>query len=129
MTKLEVKTIYQPMSGYESKMLNRDSKTIPMGKVQLQSYPLVKNSSIVNGKYIMQMNYNGSMNQGGMKRGKDGIKNWPSTAVHYLMKKGYSFDTHGNCYLAKNKIVNKVDLMEVEKEYLQIMVNLQKYFG
>lgn len=127
MNKLEVKTIYQPMAGYESKMLKRDSKTIPMGKVQFQSYPLVKNSSIVSGKYIMQMNYNGSMKQGGMTRGKDGIKNWPSTAVHYLMKNGYSFDTHGNCYLEKNKFVNKVDLIDMESKYLQTMVNLQKY--
>ena len=70
MNKIEIK----PMLGYESKLLNRDSKQLTIGKIQYQAYPQVKGGQIVKGKYIVQLNYNGSMKQGGMKRNVDGIK-------------------------------------------------------
>ena len=125
--KMTIKTTYDQMLGHESKILNRHSKTTPMGKVQLQSYPEVSNGAIIKDSYIMQLNCGGSMNQGGMKRnGNDGIKNWPSTAVHYLMKKGFKFDKKGNCYFESNK-VNNSNFVEMETRYLQTMVNLQKH--
>jgi len=119
MNKIEIK----PMLGYESKLLNRDSKQLTIGKIQYQAYPQVKGGQIVKGKYIVQLNYNGSMKQGGMKRNVDGIKNWPSVAVHYLMKEGFKFDSHGNCYV-KN-VVDSTEYFNVETKLLQAMVNLK----
>jgi len=111
------------MLGHESKLLNRDTKQLSIGKIQYSSYPQVKSGSIVKGKYIAQLNYNGSMKQGGMKRGVDGIKNWPSVAVHYLMKEGFKFDSHGNCYI--KSVVDMSEYSEVGKKLIQAMVNLK----
>jgi hypothetical protein len=119
MNKIEIR----PMLGHESKLLNRHSKQLSIGKVQYQSYPQVKRGSIVKGKYIVQLNYNGSMKQGGMKRSVDGIKNWPSVAVHYLMKEGFKFDSHGNCYI--KSVVDESEYYDVETKLLQAMVNLK----
>ena len=56
-------------------------------------------------------------------RNVDGIKNWPSVAVHYLMKEGFKFDSHGNCYV-KN-VVDSTEYFNVETKLLQAMVNLK----
>ena len=119
MNKIEI----VPMLGKQSQILNRYSKQLLIGKIQYQSYPKVKGGEIVNGKYIVQLNYNGSMKQGGMKRGVDGIKNWPSTAVHYLMKNGFKFDSHGNCYT--KAVVDESEYYGVETKLIQAMVNLK----
>jgi hypothetical protein len=120
---MKVTVNFNQMLGHESKMLNRESKKYSIGKLQYQSYPQVKSGDIVKGKYIVQLNYNGKMIQGGMKRGADSIKNWPSHYVHYLMKNGFKFDTQGNCYI--KRIVDANKHKEVEDTFLKAMVQLR----
>jgi hypothetical protein len=120
------------MEGYESKSLKRESTHIyleGLKSLQVQHHPKVSDGKLIKDKIIIQFNYKGSMNQGGMKRGVDSIKNWPSTAVQYLMKNGYDFDKHGNCYLKGNKIIDKSELRGVERKFIQTLINLPKYVG
>ena len=119
---MKVTVSFNQMLGYESKMLNRENKMYSIGKLQYQAYPQVKSRELVKGKYIVQLNYNGKMLQGGMKRGVDSVKNWPSHYVHYLMKNGFKFDSHGNCYM--KSIVDVSEYMEIEKKFLKAMVHL-----
>jgi hypothetical protein len=121
---MNVNVDYNEMEGYESRINRREAKTYTIGKLKYQAYNVMQNGELIKDKFIAQMNYNGKMLQGGMKRGVDSINNWPSTAVKHLIDKGFDFDTHGNCYLKGNKIVSKSDYMDVETKFLKAMAGL-----
>jgi hypothetical protein len=121
---MKVNVGFNQMLGFESKMNNRESKVYQIGKLQFSSYAVMKNGSLDKNNFVVQMNYNGKMIQGGMKRGVDSVNNWPALAVKTLMEKGFTFDTHGNCYLKGYKTVKKESYMEVETKFLKVMASL-----
>ena len=121
---MNVNVNYNEMKGYESRINRREAKTYTIGKLNYQAYNVMQNGELIKDKFIAQMNYNGKMLQGGMKRDVDTISNWPSTAVKYLMDKGFDFDTHGNCYLKGSKVVSKSNYMDIETKFLKCMAGL-----
>lgn len=122
---MKVTVNFNQMLGFESKRSNREAKTYQIGKLQFSSYNVMKNGSLDRNNFVVQMNYNGKMIQGGMKRNVDSVSNWPAMAVKTLMEKGFTFDTHGNCYLKGYKSVKKESYMEVETKFLKVMYSLR----
>jgi len=122
---MKVNVSFNQMLGFESKMNSRESKVYNIGKLQFSSYPVMKNGVLDKNSFVVQMNYNGKMIQGGMKRGVDSVNNWPSLAVKALMENGFAFDTHGNCYLKGYKTVKKESYIEVETMFLKVMISLR----
>ena len=76
----------------EKRIFTLENNGNQMSKLQFSVY---EHSSYV-GRYILEFQYNGHMGDGGMKRGIDNIKNWPTLMLKTAMLGGLKETAHGN---------------------------------
>ena len=78
--------------GREKRIFKLENNGNQMSKAQFSVYP---HATITN-HYILEFQYNGHMGDGGMKRGVDTIKNWPTLMLKKAMLSGLNETAHGN---------------------------------